>query len=239
MSFLSGKSGQLARTGRFVGRHRCDAGGAAGGGIVQLARVFLEVEIAAESLAADATSEGFLLVVRVHVEGEVVDLVEGFVADDAFVGLFDAVRQFVVLVVAILVEALAAELADERLESGVESHVRVERRRPVEGLAARLALVRLVRRVDDLVTAQCRRLAKSFAAHFARSVFVSVYYSTNTTHTHAYTKSWAIFEGVVQKVKIRIYCDLVDLNIESGGGNIGRWIARNVTSPSPRDPQWK
>ena len=70
---------------------------------MQLARVFLGVEISAESLAADATGEGFLHVV--HVEGQVVDLVEGFVADEALVGLFDAARQFVVLVVALLVAA--------------------------------------------------------------------------------------------------------------------------------------
>ncbi len=104
---------------------------------------------------------------RVHVESEVVDLVEGLVADDALVGLFDAVRQFVILVVALLVESLAAVLADERLEAGVDADVRVERRRAVEGFAARRALVRLLGRVDDLVAAQRRRLTEPFAAHFA------------------------------------------------------------------------
>lgn len=104
---------------------------------------------------------------RVHVEGEIVDLMECLVADDALVGLFDAVRQFVVLVVALLVESLAAVLADERFESGVNADVRVERRRAVKGFAARRALVRLLGRVDDLVAAQRRRLPESFAADFA------------------------------------------------------------------------
>ena len=54
--------------------------------------------------------------------------------------------------------------------------------------------------------------------------------STNTTHTRAYSNCWATLERVVQKREVEIYCDLVDLNIESGGDNIGRWIARNVTS---------
>ena len=104
---------------------------------------------------------------RVHVEGEVVDLMEGLVADDALVGLFDAVRQFVVLVVALLVEALAAVLAHKRLESGVDPDVRVEGGGSVKSLAARGAFVRLFRRVDDLVPAQGGRLAESFPAHFA------------------------------------------------------------------------
>lgn len=159
-------------------------------GVVQFAGVFLEVEIPAKSFATNAARKllkknvpfyllsdsiilefkltyRFLVVVRVHVEGEIVDLVEGLVADDALVGLFDAVRQFVVLVVALLVESLAAVLADERLESGVNAHVSVERRRAVERLAASRALVRLLRRVDDLVAAQRRRLPEALAADLA------------------------------------------------------------------------
>ena len=44
-------------------------------------------------------TETVRVVVRVHVEGEVVDLVEGLVTDGAFVLLLPAVRQLVVLVV--------------------------------------------------------------------------------------------------------------------------------------------
>jgi len=67
--------------------------------VVQLPDVFLQVKVAAEALSAGATGEGLLVVVRVHVEGEVVDLVEGFVADGALVLLLPAMRQLVVLVV--------------------------------------------------------------------------------------------------------------------------------------------
>lgn len=96
----------------------------------------------------------FLVVVRVHVEGEVVDLMESFVADDALVSLFNAVRQLVVLVVALLMKTFAAVLTDKRLETSVNADVRVERRRPVKGFAAGRALVGLLGRVDDLVAAE-------------------------------------------------------------------------------------
>ena len=94
---------------------------------MQLPHVLLQVEVPAESLAADLAAEGLLIVVGVHVEGEVVDLVEGLVADVAFVSLLTAVGQFVVLVVALLVETLAAVLADEGLDVGVDARVGVER----------------------------------------------------------------------------------------------------------------
>ena len=41
---------------------------------VELPGVFLEVEVPAEALVADLAGERLLLVVRVHVEGQVVDL---------------------------------------------------------------------------------------------------------------------------------------------------------------------
>ena len=102
--------------------------------------MFLEVEVATESLAAHGAGEGLLVVVGVHVEGEVVDLVEGLVADATLVLLLSAVGELVVLVVALLVEALAAVLADERLVALVDAHVRVQGGAPVERLAASGAL---------------------------------------------------------------------------------------------------
>src|SRR5277367_2648354 len=63
------------------------------GRFVQLADVFLEIKVPTEALAADPARKGFLVVVRVHVEGQVVDLVEGLVAYRALVGLLAAVRQ--------------------------------------------------------------------------------------------------------------------------------------------------
>lgn len=66
---------------------------------MQLPDVLLQVEVAAETFPAGGAGEGLFVVVRVHVKGEVVDLVEGLVADGALILLLPAVRQFVVLVV--------------------------------------------------------------------------------------------------------------------------------------------
>lgn len=66
---------------------------------MQLSDVLLQVKVAAEAFAAGGAREGLLVVVRVHVERQVVDLMEGLVADGALVLLLSAVRQLVVLVV--------------------------------------------------------------------------------------------------------------------------------------------
>lgn len=76
-----------------------DHGGRAVAAFVQLSHMFLEVEVAAEAFAACGAREWLLVVVRVHVEGEVVDLVEGLAADGAFKLLLTAVRQLVVFVI--------------------------------------------------------------------------------------------------------------------------------------------
>jgi len=148
------------------------SGGCGGGvllavGLVQLAHVLLQVEVAAKSLVTIRAGEGLPLVVRVHVEGQVVDLVEGLAAHITFVSLLARVRQAVVLVVALLVEALAAKLADPRLVALMDAHVRVQRGAAVEGLAANLTLVRLLVRVDDFVAAEGGRLAETLSTNFA------------------------------------------------------------------------
>lgn len=79
----------------------------------------------------------------VHVEGQVVDLVEGLVADGTFVLLLAAVGQLVVLVVPFLVKAFAAKFADEGLVARVDADVSVERGAAVEGFAALVAFMRL------------------------------------------------------------------------------------------------
>lgn len=104
---------------------------------------------------------------RVHVEGKIIDLMEGLIADITFVRLLAAVRQFVILVVALLVKALAAELADERLEIGVNARVSVEGGAAVERLAAGHALVRFLGGVYDLVPAQGARLPEALTADLA------------------------------------------------------------------------
>lgn len=135
--------------------------------LMQLPHVLLQIEVAAEALGADLARVRLLVVVRVHVEGQVVDLVEGLVADIALVRLVAAVRQLVVLVVALLVEALAAVLAHERLVPRMYPGVRVQRGRPIECLAAGVTLVRLLRRMNDLMPAQSARLSKALAADLA------------------------------------------------------------------------
>lgn len=136
-------------------------------GVVQLPHVLLEIEVPAEALTADLAGERLLVVVRVHVKGQIVDLVKGFVADVALVRLLAAVRQLVILVVALLVKALAAELADERLEVGVDARVGVQGGAPVEGLAAGHAFVRLLGGVDDLMSTEGARLPETLAADLA------------------------------------------------------------------------
>lgn len=62
--------------------------------------MFFQVEVPAEAFAACGTGEGFLVVVRVHVESQVVDLVKGFVADIALELFLAAVRQFMIFIIA-------------------------------------------------------------------------------------------------------------------------------------------
>lgn len=70
------------------------------GTVVQLADVLLEVKVPAEAFAAGGAGEGLLVVVGVHVEGQVVHLMESLVADIALELLFPAVSQLVVFVIA-------------------------------------------------------------------------------------------------------------------------------------------
>lgn len=67
--------------------------------VVQLANVLLEVKVPAEALAARGAGERLLVVVSVHMEGEVIHLVESLVADIALELLLPAVGQLVVFVV--------------------------------------------------------------------------------------------------------------------------------------------
>ena len=62
--------------------------------------MLLEVKVPAEALGADGARERLLVVVGVHVEGEVVHLVKRLVADRTLILFLRAVGQLVVLVVA-------------------------------------------------------------------------------------------------------------------------------------------
>lgn len=67
--------------------------------IVQFPYVLFQVKVPAEAFATRAAGEWFLVVVGMHVESKIVDLMEGLVADGTLELLLSAVRQFVVFVV--------------------------------------------------------------------------------------------------------------------------------------------
>lgn len=77
--------------------------------------VFLKIKVSAEAFGTNIANEGLLVVMRMHVEGQIVDLVESFVTHVTFVGLLSCMRQSVVLVIALLMEPFAAEFANEWL----------------------------------------------------------------------------------------------------------------------------
>lgn len=112
--------------------------------VMQLAHVFLQVEVATETLVTNPTRIGLLVVVGVHVEGEIVDLMESLVAYVALVGLLAAVRKLVIFVVALLMESFATELTHKWFVASMDAGVGVQGGRSIEGLAACLTFVRLL-----------------------------------------------------------------------------------------------
>lgn len=103
----------------------------------------------------------------VHVEGQIVDLMEGLVTDSAFVLLLAAVGELVILVVPFLVKAFATKLADEGLVARVDADVRVERGAAIEGFAALVTLMWFFLGMDNFVSAESAGLAEAFATDFA------------------------------------------------------------------------
>ena len=91
--------------------------------IMQLPHVFFQVKVSTEAFAAETAGEWFGFVVSVHVEGEIINLMESFTACFALVLLLVAVCQLMVLIVAFLVESFTAELTNIRLVTLVYSHV--------------------------------------------------------------------------------------------------------------------
>jgi hypothetical protein len=125
--------------------------------------VFLEVKVPAESFVTNVTSVGFLVVVCMHVKGEIVDLVKGLVTNVTLVLLVSRMSQLVVLVVAFLMESFATEFTDPGLQSRMDPHMSVQGRRTIEALAALCAPMRLLLRVNDLMSAESGCLPESFA----------------------------------------------------------------------------
>lgn len=60
---------------------------------------------------------------RVHVESQIVHLMEGFVANTTLVSLFAAVSQFVIFIVTLLVESFTTVFADPGFVSRVDSYM--------------------------------------------------------------------------------------------------------------------
>lgn len=73
-------------------------------GIMDFANVLLQIEVPAKAFKAHGASVRFLFVVGVHVECQIVDLMECLVANVAFVRFFAAVGELMVFVIALLME---------------------------------------------------------------------------------------------------------------------------------------
>ena len=91
--------------------------------IMQLSHVFFQVKVSTEAFATETAGKWFGFVVSVHVEGEIINLMESFTACFALVLFLVAVCQFMVLIVAFLVESFTAELTNIWLVTLVYSHV--------------------------------------------------------------------------------------------------------------------
>lgn len=94
---------------------------------VKFSHVLLQIEIPTKPFPADLTSEWFLIVVGVHVEGEVVYLMEGFRTYCTFISLFATVSQFMIFIVAFLMKPFSAVLTNEGFITGVDPRVGVQR----------------------------------------------------------------------------------------------------------------
>lgn len=93
--------------------------------LVQFADMFFKVKIPAESLAAFLACKWLLVIMRVHVESEIVHLMESLAADVALEGLLPSVSESVIFIIALLMKTLAANIAHKRLVTSVDADVSV------------------------------------------------------------------------------------------------------------------
>ena len=135
--------------------------------IMKFSYMFLEIKVPTKSFLAYAARVWLLFIVCMHVEREIVHLVESLITYITLVLLLRAVREFMVLVIPFLVKAFTAEFAREWLVIQVNTHVCVKRAATVECLAACFTFVWLLLGVDDLMATQCTGLSKSFPTNFA------------------------------------------------------------------------
>ena len=127
--------------------------------------MLFEVEIPAEPFAAFLACKWLLIIMRVHVECQIIDLMEGFAADVALKWLFSSVCQSVIFIITLLVKTFAANIANKRFVSGVNADVSVQRGRSVESFAANVTFVWLFLRVDNFMSAEGTGLSKTLPAY--------------------------------------------------------------------------
>jgi hypothetical protein len=121
--------------------------------MMKLSDVLLQIEIAAEPLLTHRACVRFLFVVGVHMEGQVVHLMECLLADVTLVCLLTRMRESVVFIVALLVEALSAEFTSVWPVRLMYPRVGTKSRAPVVGFSTSSAFVWFFRRVYNLVPA--------------------------------------------------------------------------------------
>lgn len=134
---------------------------------MQLSYVLFQVEISTKSFPTSFTGEGLLVVVRVHVESKVVDLVEGLIANGALERFLSAVGEFVIFVISLLVKAFPTVLTDKGFVPIVDPDMSVQSGAPIKRFSTGLTLVRFLGGVDDFMATEGGGLSKPFAANFA------------------------------------------------------------------------
>jgi len=134
---------------------------------MQFPHVFLEVKVSTKAFATDLAGEWFLVIVCVHMECQIIDLMKRFIAYVALVRFLAAMCELVVLIVTLLMKTLATKFANKRFEIGMYTCMGIESRTTIEGFAACNALVRLFSSVDDFMSAKSAGLTETFTTNLA------------------------------------------------------------------------
>ncbi|CAL4121134.1 unnamed protein product, partial [Meganyctiphanes norvegica] len=121
--------------------------------VMQLTHMLLQVKIPAKAFATYCTLKWLLVIVCVHMECQIINLMEGLITDMTFVCLLARVCEFVVLVVTLLVEALAAEFTHIGFIAIMDPDMGVKSGRSVKGLSTSITLMWLLRCMYYFVSA--------------------------------------------------------------------------------------
>lgn len=129
--------------------------------------MLLKIKVPAEPLTTNLAREGLLVIVRMHVERQIVDLMKRLVTNVALVGLLPTVGQLMVFVITLLMKTLPTKLTHKWFIVGVNPGVSIQGGASVEGFSTGLTFVWFFGSVDDLVPAEGARLTKSLSTNFA------------------------------------------------------------------------